>query len=140
MKWQLQGGRQRRCPCLVCFVGFGRDSHSGYVFYNLLKCPGVCIPPSLSFFFLFFLFTTYIMFYTVYVTHLCTCMFLTSRFLLSDPSRTLGMCSQLLSQQLCMPAFLLIIGFLNMNVKLHCSTPSETTKTYIRWTVSTAVP
>lgn len=44
---------------LICVVDFGRDSHSGYVFYNMLKKTQVYIPPTL----LLFFFLLHIMFY-----------------------------------------------------------------------------
>lgn len=43
---------------LICVVEFGRDSHSGYVFYNMLKNPGVYTTNFTPFFFLL-----HIMFY-----------------------------------------------------------------------------
>lgn len=44
---------------LICVVDIGRDSHSGYVFYNMLKNPGVYTTNFTPFFF----FLLHIMFY-----------------------------------------------------------------------------
>lgn len=40
---------------LICVVDFGRDSHSGYVFYNMLKKKPRCIYHQLYSFFFYYI-------------------------------------------------------------------------------------